>query len=115
MSKPFDHWGGGRDRVRLPLYVNNALGLSTVLSLLTLLLIFTGVCLFKRSSDMKFAVLIATDSWVLSLGGGLYPDTQGSFHALERMEYETIFQTTGRIFLNCQQVCLICCDLECGG
>lgn len=86
---------GARDRVRLPLYVNNALGLSTVLSLLVLLPIFAGVWLFKRSSDMKFAVLIAG----LYLWVGTYIQIlRGSFHALERMEYETIIPDHGTDF-----------------
>ena len=85
---------GARDRARLPSYVNNAFGLSTALFFLTLLLIFIGICLFKRPWDIRVAVLIAG----LHLVVGTYTQIlRGSFHALERMEYETISQTTRRI------------------
>jgi len=87
---------GARDRARLPLYVSNGFGLSTALSSFTLLLIFMGICLFKPSWDMRFAVLIAGFYlWV----GAYVQILRGSFHALERMEYETISQATGRIFI----------------
>ncbi len=86
---------GARDRSRLPHFVSNGFGLSTALSTFALLLCFTGICLFKQSWDVRFAVLIAG----LCLWVGAYTKIlRGSFHALEKMEYETISQATGRIF-----------------
>jgi len=85
---------GARDKAHLPLYVSNALGLSTALSSLTLLLCFTGIYLFKRSWDIRFAVLLAgLNLWV----GAYVQILRGSFHALERMEYETVAQALGKI------------------
>ncbi len=85
---------GARDKARLPLYVSNGLGLATALSSFTLLLCFTGIYLFRRPWDIRLAVLLAgLNLWV----GAYIQILRGSFHALERMEYETVAQSLGKI------------------
>ncbi len=86
---------GARDKERLRLYVSNGIGLSTILSSFTLLLVFIGIYFFKQAWDVRLAVLVAG----LYLWVGAYVQLlRGSFHALERMEYETLASATGRIF-----------------
>jgi O-antigen/teichoic acid export membrane protein len=76
-----------RQRERVALYVNNALGLTIPLSLMTMALLVLAVNLLGYGSETKLAVVLSGAWLLLEVLASLW--VKGAFHAFERMEYET--------------------------
>jgi O-antigen/teichoic acid export membrane protein len=76
-----------RNKENVARYLNNALGLTFVLSLVTMTLLIVLINIFDYSSEIIFAVYLAGVWTLLEVFTLLF--IRGTFYAFERMEYET--------------------------
>jgi O-antigen/teichoic acid export membrane protein len=77
-----------RNKENVARYLNNALGLTFVLSLATMTLLIVLINIFDYSSEIIFAVYLAGVWTLLEVFTLLF--IRGTFYAFERMEYETL-------------------------
>ena len=76
-----------RNRDRVAKYLNNALGLTLVFSLVTMALLVLSINLFQYTSETILAVYLAGVWTLLGVLASLF--VRGTFYAFEKMEYET--------------------------
>jgi O-antigen/teichoic acid export membrane protein len=77
-----------RDKENVAKYLNNALGLTFVFSLVTMALLILLINIFDYSSEIILAVYLAGVWTLLEVFSFLF--IRGTFYAFERMEYETL-------------------------